>query len=225
MAMEKIDCSVVVLAKKSDSDKTQACLDTVQWAKEIIVVDEAQRRNQACAAANQSWVLSLDAGERVTPDLAEEIKQTIALNPKADAFSIARRHCIGRHQARHGGMSLVSEPKLFRKSYARAKSPGLSALKYELRYEVCRDFSEAIAVLDRETDLAAEEWFRNNRKIGIFSAIRKAVSSFFKMYVIRKGYQDGVVGLFLAVNSGMEPYLTYLKCAELKNGASRVPNA
>ena len=97
-------------------------------------------------------------------------------------------------------------------------------LKHDLIHYTYRDFSDAVAKLDRQTDLEARKWFREQRKIGLFTTLRKTIDRFLRAYLKKKGYKDGVIGLFLAVNSGMYQFLTYLKVRELQNGQAQIPS-
>ena len=80
---------------------------------------------------------------------------------------------------------------------------------------VDKDFTVLIAELDQQTDLEARRWFQENQKVGVFSILIKMVSCFWTSYVSKRGHKDGVRGLFLAVNSGIHPFLSYAKYWEM----------
>lgn len=131
--------SVVVLTK-NESRRITACLDSVKWANEIIIVDdestddtlelarkytdkifvkrmdiEGRHRNWAYSLAKNLWVLSLDADEVVTPQLKQEIIEVLASSPKENGFTIPRRNFIGDYWVRYGGWYPSPQLKLFRK--------------------------------------------------------------------------------------------------------------
>lgn len=135
----KIEISVVVLTKNEEK-RIAACLDSVNWADEIIVVDdqstdktleivkkytnkilirkmdiEGKHRNWAYAQAKNLWVLSLDADELATPELKLEIEKVLKGNPKENGFTIPRRNYIGKYWVKHGGWYPSPQLKLFRK--------------------------------------------------------------------------------------------------------------
>jgi len=124
---EKVSLSVVILAK-NESTRIQACIESVKWATEVLVIDdestdttvkiakdcgarvltrktdvEGRQRNWAYAQAKHSWVLSLDADERVTPELAEEIITLLTNSTPNQLYSIPRKNYIGNRWIRYGG--------------------------------------------------------------------------------------------------------------------------
>src|SRR3989338_6940893 len=248
---EKAPVSVVVITK-NESSRVSDCLKSVDWAKEIIVLDdfstdntaevakrftdkvyqramdiEGKHRNYAYGLASYEWVLSLDADERVTPALRDEIMHLLAGHPSCNGYTIPRKNFMGDVWVRYGGMYPSAQLRLFRKGEFRydeqaevhpqayMKGPR-GALKNDILHYTYRDFTDAIAKLDRQTDLEAKKWFREKRKVGVFSIIRKTIDRFWRSYFSKKGYKDGVIGLFLAVNSGMYQFLSFAKYWELK---------
>ena len=130
----------VVLATLNEAFNLEACLKSVQWADEIIVVDDGStdgtpeiakrftdkvvvrpsggkfhaNQNFAMQMSTCEWILSLDADEVVPADLAKEIRQVIQSTPYT-AFRVGRRnHFLGRW-IRHGGWYPDRVIRLFRK--------------------------------------------------------------------------------------------------------------
>jgi glycosyltransferase involved in cell wall biosynthesis len=136
---EKVGLSVVVLTK-NDAVRIDRTLASIQWADEIVVVDdesidqtrelakkytdkvftkkmevEGTHRNWAYAQARNAWVLSLDSDEVVTPELKEEIGDCLKHNPKENGFTIPRRNYIGDYWVRYAGWYPSPQLRLFRK--------------------------------------------------------------------------------------------------------------
>jgi glycosyltransferase involved in cell wall biosynthesis len=135
--------SVIVIAK-DEGRHIQACLESVAFADEWIVVDSGssddtvakaeafgaqvirtldwpgfgQQKNRALAAAQGQWVLSLDADERVTPALAQAIQAAVAA-PQADAYSFPRLSSMCGVWIRHGDWFPDHVLRLFRRGQAR----------------------------------------------------------------------------------------------------------
>jgi len=136
--------SAVVIAY-NDEPNIRACLESVTWADELIVVDShstdatatisreftdkvyqhefqgfGKLRNEAVAHASYEWVLSLDTDERVTPALRDEIRTVLARGPEADAYFVPRQNFFLGRWIRHGGWYPdYRQPQLFRKSRLR----------------------------------------------------------------------------------------------------------
>ena len=132
--------SIVVLTKNEERN-IKDCLESVSgWADEIIVLDdesadktveiaakygakiiarkmdiEGRQRNFGYAQAKNQWVLSLDADERGTPELREEIAAAISKETTYNGFTIPRRNYIGDYWVRYGGWYPSPQLKLFRK--------------------------------------------------------------------------------------------------------------
>ena len=248
---EKIPVSAVIITK-NESSRIRECLESVAWAGEIIVVDdcstdetvgiareftdkvfqkkmdvEGKHRNYAYGLASNEWVLSLDADERITPELRDEIIELLKNNPDCNGYTIPRRNFMGRTWVRHGGMYPAAQLKLFRRGRFRYDEAAevhpqafmeypRGVLKNDLLHYTYRDFTDAIAKLDRQTDLEAMKWFREKRKVGIFATLRKMIDRFWRAYFSKQGYKDGVIGLFLAVNAGMYQFLSFAKYWEMK---------
>ena len=83
------------------------------------------------------------------------------------------------------------------------------------------DFTQSVAELDRESDLAARKAFQEGQRNTAVGAARLMVSAFWKTYQIENARAKGVPGLFRAVNAGMFYFLTYAKHWELERNRKR----
>jgi glycosyltransferase involved in cell wall biosynthesis len=138
--------SVYVIAY-NDEPNMRACLESVSWADELIVVDShstdatekisreftdkvfqhdfhgfGRLRNEAVAHAAHDWVFSLDTDERATPELRDEIRRLLASEPEpeAEAYFVPRRnYFLGRWIRHCGWYPDYRQPQLFRKSHMR----------------------------------------------------------------------------------------------------------
>jgi glycosyltransferase involved in cell wall biosynthesis len=122
----------------------RACLESVAWADEIVVVDAesqdktvqiareftdqvvvrpwpgfAPQKNFALDLARGDWILSLDADEEVSAELREEVAQTIADPTAADGYAMPRRNIFWGRWVRHGGLYPDWQVRLFRRGRAR----------------------------------------------------------------------------------------------------------
>lgn len=252
---KKLPLSVVIITK-NEASRLEDCLKSVDsWAAEIIVLDdhstdetvriakrftdkvyertmdiEGKHRNYAYSLASNEWVLSLDADERVTPELRDEIYALFEKGADCNGYAIPRKNFLGTYWARYGGMYPSAQLRLFRKDKFKYDelaevhpqaymSDPRGNLKGDILHYTYRDFTDAVAKLDRQTDLEAKKWFREKRKVGAFGTVRKMIDRFSRQYFKKQGHKDGVIGLFLAVNAAMYQFLSFAKYWELKNNA------
>jgi len=134
----------VTVITKNEANFIRACLDSVRWADEIIVVDSGStdgtveicreytdkimltdwpgfgpQKNRALAMATSEWVLSLDADEQVSPELKQEILSAMSFPEDHAAFDLPRRSSYCGRRMRHGGWWPDYVTRLFRRGSAR----------------------------------------------------------------------------------------------------------
>ena len=244
----------MVILAKNEASRIEECLRSVDWADEALIIDdesadrtveiaqrmgarvlkrrmdiEGRHRNWAYAQAKHEWVLSLDADERVTPELAQEIHELLGNNPSCDIYSIPRRNYIGAQWILHGGWYPSPQVKLFKKEafeweettvHPRALSKSNKPwgdLKKDLLHYSYRDLADFVAKLNRQTTLEAQKWVLDGRKMSFGKALWRSVDRFFRTFWFKKGRQDGFLGFFVAVCAGMYQFLSYAKYWHLKN--------
>lgn len=248
--MSKTPISIVILTHNSEA-KLEDALKSVAWADDIVVVDDAStdrtveiakrytgrifhrkwdlegvQRNYAYDQARHEYILSLDSDERVTPELAEELKELIAKGPEFNGYDIPHRNYLGSYWIQHGGWYPNAKTKLFKKSEFRYKEeefhpaslmPGKRGrLKGELVHLALDSFANMIGKLNFQTNFEARKWFREKRNIKLPRLFWKMFHRFFKAYILQKGYQDGFVGLMLAINGSLYQLFSYAKYWELQ---------
>lgn len=238
-----------VVSIRNEERQLAACLETLRFADEIVVVldrctdrsreiagsftdrlvdgaweKEGERRNAAIAAARGDWVLETDADERVTPELAAEIRRVIETTP-FDWHEIPVDNYIGERLVRHGwGASYgkAAYPGLFRRGVKtwgpQRVHPALTwrgrkgpMLANRVRHYVDRDISDMIRRLDSYSSARAKD-LREVGNVGSFpSNLRRFFTRFFKCYVMRRGYREGGYGVLIALFAGLYPLLSHLK--------------
>jgi glycosyltransferase involved in cell wall biosynthesis len=245
----KVSLSVVVLTKNEEG-RIADCLESVKWADEIIVVDdestdqtvnivkrytqrvltrkmdlEGRHRNWAYAQAKNTWVLSLDADERVTPELRDEIKLVLENNPIENGFTIPRRNYIGDYWVRYGGWYPSPQLKLFRKDKFRYEEVSVHPrafmdepcghLKCDLIHYSYRNLEDFLAKLNKQTTWEAQKWLSQKKPMRLGRFLWRAYDRFMRSYFGKKGYRDGFMGFAIAYYAGLYQFVSYLKYREL----------
>jgi glycosyltransferase involved in cell wall biosynthesis len=135
----------VVLITRNEAPRIRACLDSIRWAEEIVVVDQRSRdetaaicraygarvierdmaagfgeqKNFAIAQATRPWVLSLDADEEVTPALRRAIEAAVADPGPCVGFRMPRLTSYLGRFIRHCGWYPSPVLRLFRRDRGR----------------------------------------------------------------------------------------------------------
>lgn len=189
---------------------------------------EGDRRNTGIDACGGDWIVEVDADERLPPELAQEIRATIA-TAAPGYFLIPFDNYVGARLVRYGwgaSWGVSAAPRLFSKGAKRWGQqrihPSLEltgekrSLRTPMAHLVDDDISDMIRRLDRYTTARAKD-LRESGKIGTLGDnIRRFFSRFFKCYVSRKGYREGGWGFLIALFAGLFPLIAHLK-ARLEN--------
>ena len=246
-----VSVSVVILTK-NESGRIRECLESVRWADEVIVIDdestddtiqvaeslgarvlrrkmdiEGRHRNWAHSQTTHEWVLSLDADERVTPELAEEITALLQDGaPPYAVYAIPRRNYLGNRWLRHGGWYPSAQLKLFKKSVFRWEETTVhprafancdcGTLRHDLLHFSYRDEQDFVKKLDRQTTLEAQKWAADGRRVTLGKAFWRTIDRFIRSYVLKLGFRDGRAGLFTAWMAGRYQWVSYVKYVQLK---------
>ncbi len=213
---------VVVLDRCDDGSRDIAARYTdrlIEGAWEI----EGPRRNAGIAACAGDWLFEVDADERVSPALAEEIRGAIS-GAAPGYFLLPYDNYIGDRLVRYGwgaSWGVAATARLFSRG---AKSWGdqrihpkvtLSGarrwLTTPMEHYVDDDISDMIRRLDRYSTMRARDLRDSGDIGGLPNNIRRLFSRFFKCYVLRRGYREGGYGFLIALFAGLYPLLSYLK--------------
>jgi glycosyltransferase involved in cell wall biosynthesis len=240
--------SALVVAHNEEHQLSE-CLQCLGFADEIVVVldrcrdgsreiarrytddlvegaweREGPRRHAGIEACCGEWILEVDADERVTAELAAEIRHVVDTS-RAAWHLIPVDNYIGGRLVRWGwGASFgrSAHAALFRKGTkhwgdGRVHPPvSLSGRQGEtlsapLLHYVDRDISEMLQRLDRYTSARARD-LRDSGDIGSYGRnLRRIPSRFWKCYVGRRGYREGPYGFLIALCAALYPILSYLK--------------
>jgi glycosyltransferase involved in cell wall biosynthesis len=192
---------------------------------------EAARRSAAIDACIGDWIFETDADERVSPALAAEIRSVIEHSPAAWHL-VPIDNYIGDRLVRWGwgaffgrsahaglyrrGVKSWRDDRVLHATVSLTEPQGPD-LRERLTHFVDRNISDMLIRLDRYTSLRAQD-LRASGDIGSFARnLRRIVSRFWKCFVGRRGYREGLWGFLIALCAALYPMLSYLK-ARLEPG-------
>ena len=236
----------VIVITKNEAHNIQACLQSVLFADQIVVLDACSsdgtedlakqlgaevtqssdwpgfgvQKNRALALARCDWVLSIDADERLTPELQLEIKSALA-NPQFGVYSFPRLSSYCGQYMRHSGWYPDRITRLFKRDVARFSSDlvheklmtsqPVGRLDAHVLHESFTNFEAVLDKANRYSTAGAQTLFQRGKKSSPGKAIGHGLWAFFRTYVLRLGFLDGRMGLLLAISNAEGTYYRYLK--------------
>jgi glycosyltransferase involved in cell wall biosynthesis len=238
--------SVTVITRNEAAD-IGAALESVAWADEIVVVDSGStddtatiarrftnrvvvrewpgygaQKNIAATLATHDWILSLDADERITPALAEEIRAVLTTEPAHAAYRMPRVTWHLGRWIRTTDWYPDPQLRLYNRTKARWISPlvhesvavdgAVGTLRHELQHYAYRDVADHLETIDRYTTLAARQMRAQGQSAGMIQMVGHPPLAFLRNYIAKGGFRDGVAGFVI---SSMNAYYVFLKFAKL----------
>jgi (heptosyl)LPS beta-1,4-glucosyltransferase len=227
-----------VVVTLNEGERIRACLESVAWADELIVVDAeshdktaamareltdhvfvrpwpgfAAQKNFGLDQAHGDWILALDADERVSAPLREEIRAIVERGGPHAGYAVPRRNVFWGQWIRHGGLYPDWQVRLFARGRGRfaersvhesvSIDGSVGRLRGHLEHRSYRDVADFLERADRYSTLAAEEWLAADRPCRpLVDLAVRPVGRFLGMYVARAGFLDGWRGFLLAVLYG-----------------------
>ncbi len=191
---------------------------------------EGKHRNWGYAQAANRWVLSLDADEMVTLELKAEIQKVIASDDFV-AYDIPLRNYISNYWVRYGGWYPASKVRLFQKDkfkYEEAKvhprafiDGPCGHLKSDIIHKGYPDLEHFLNSVNRQSTLEAQKWIQTGRKMTLLWASWRAIDRFFRRYLRKKAYKDGMYGFVIAFFDTLYQILSYVKFREMQNNLKK----
>ena len=197
----------------------------------------ARQKNFAAAQAKFPWVLSIDADEVVTPELAAELRQLKETGPgDAAAFRMPRLACYQGRWIRHSGWYPDSKLRLYDRRrgrwvgdyvHERVEVDGpVRDLRGDLQHFTCDSLAEHFRTTDRYTTLAAQEAYDQGGRWILPRAITWMLAGppwkFLETYFLRQGFRDGFPGTVIAAMAGYYVFQKYAKLGRLQS-KSQIP--
>ena len=239
----------VIIHTLNEIEQIEECLRTVEWADEVYLVDSlstdgmvarvrekfprvrieereylgaASTKNYAIDRAAHDWIFVIDADERVTPELRDEILRTLEGPLEVWAYSVGRRNFMLGKEVRFSGLQRDRVTRLFHREHARYPNKRVHAdllvdgatvdLRHKMLHFYIRTFDHMIAKMTRYANWSAAQMFIDGKTTNLWGIFIHPFTKFVRDYVFNLGFLDGARGL---ISVGMHVYYTFWKYAKL----------
>ena len=238
--------ALVVMAK-NEATNIEACLDSAAGVDEIVVVDDesedgtaelardkgarvfsrklddfSSQLNYAASVVESDWFFILDADERFTPGLIDQIRAHMAQGPVAVGTAKRRNYAFGRRH-RFGPLKPDKVPRLFPKGSVRWSGLVHSRLHFDLPekplgdliHYTYKNWDHYFRKLDRYADLWAQSAAQKGKTAGMFEIWARLSWNLFKMLILNLGIAGGPMCWALCYFNGDYTLKKYMKLMEL----------
>jgi glycosyltransferase involved in cell wall biosynthesis len=246
--------SAIIIAK-NEFDKIRECLESVQWADEIVVLDSGStdgtvdicraytdkvfetdwpgmgpQRSRALEKATGDWVLSIDADERISPELRQEIEQAMT-SGQYQAYNIPRSSYYCGQRICHSGWWPDYTPRLFRRDVGQFSNDlahdGLKThvqegyLQNPIIHYSFDNFEHVVNKINWFSTEGAKTLLESGKSSSLLKAVGRGFWTFIRTYIFRAGFLDGRHGFMLAVSNAETTYYKYVKLIFLQEARSQ----
>ncbi|MBN1461153.1 MAG: glycosyltransferase family 2 protein [Armatimonadetes bacterium] len=191
------------------------------------------QKNWALPQAKHDWVLLVDADEWVTPELADEVRRTIADAGRHDGYEIKRRNFFLGREIKHSGWQRDWVLRLVRRDRAQYADRHIhevmevqgetGRLRACLLHHSYRTMDDYWRKLRRYADWNAREARRNGRTVSAPYLILHPPLRFLRAYLLQGGFLDGTHGAIVSLLTAVYAAAKDIKVWELQQGAREAP--
>jgi (heptosyl)LPS beta-1,4-glucosyltransferase len=241
----------VTVITKNEAEALADALRSVSWAAELIVIDAESsddtvniarqftdrvyvrpwngyidQKNHAAGLSSHDWIFSLDADERATPELGEEIRSLLRTDPPSNGYRMPRVSFYFGRWMRTTDMYPDYQLRLYDRRRARwdglyvhesVKVDGpVGYLKSELQHHPYRDLSEHLVRMDRYTTLAARQMYEGGQRASAMDLLFHPPAAFLRNYLLKGGFRDGKAGLVISIVNSYYVFLKFAKVWEIQ---------
>jgi glycosyltransferase involved in cell wall biosynthesis len=248
--VSKVSSITALILTYNEEKNIRECLESVEWVNEIIVVDSysedmtvkiagdytsqiyqrrfddfSAQRNFGLDKATSEWILVVDADERVTPELKEEIDRHLRSNRgEYTGYRIPRKNYFLGKWIKYCGWYPDYVIRLFKKADNRYSGLVHEAIQIKGRvsklenafiHYTYRDLEHYLNKINQYTTLDARGKFQAGKKKSLAYILLRPLLEFIKKYIFKRGFLLGKQGLFLALISAFYQFQKYVKLWEL----------
>ena len=254
-----MEISAVVITYNEEKNLEAALASLRGIASEIVVVDSfstdatfriakkhtprvvqrkwtnyADQKNYANGLAAGPWILSLDADERLSAGLREELLALKASfkEPDCAGFSMPRRVFYLGRWIKHSGWYPDRRVRLFRKDAARWEGDyvheslivagRIERLKGDVHHFSYRDIADHLDRINKFSSLGAQKLYARKKKCRAVHLLCLPPARFIKSYLLKRGFLDGFPGLVISVLNGYAVFARYAKLREIWKKGERI---
>ena len=235
----------IIIVARNEAINIAECVRSARFADEVIVLDSGStdgtpelagtegahvvqtdwpgygpQNNRGIDLAAGDWFFSLDADERISPELAAEIRKAIE-RCDVNGFRVPRTSMYCGRFMQHGGWTPDYTRRLARRGKGRFTEHFLHAnlqiegptgsLRQPIIHYSYRSMEAVLEKMNRYSSASARDLTGAGRKGSLGRAIGHGLWAFFRTYVLRLGFLDGRFGFMLAVSNAEGTYYRYVK--------------
>lgn len=195
----------------ADSGSSDATLEIVRQFEAIRIIERDYRtsgdfKNWAIPQASNEWVLIVDADERITKELADEVMLCLSRGPENDGYWIYRNNHFLGHPLKYGDARTDRVLRLFHRDRGRYYGPSdhgeveidsgrVGKLESKMLHFSCWGYDQLFDKNDRYTKLQAQQWSEQGKDATYFKLLIGPMWRFFREYILQGSILDGKVGL------------------------------
>jgi glycosyltransferase involved in cell wall biosynthesis len=216
---------IIIVDRYSDDDTVKLARKYTDRVFQRKWTNFSDQKNFANAKAKFPWILSLDADERLSPKLREEITSLKGGEPDCSGFSMPRQVFYLSRWIRHTVWYPDRKIRIFRKDKARWEGEyvhedlvidghveKLSGPLYHFTY---RNIADHLRRINTFSDLGAQKLYAKNKKCHWYNLAFLPFFRFVKSYFLKAGFLDGFAGFVISLLDGYTGFVIYAKLKEI----------
>jgi glycosyltransferase involved in cell wall biosynthesis len=221
----------IIVVDSLSTDATQSICKSygVQWVEQSFL-GHVEQKNLAATLAKFSYVLSIDADERVSDVLRQSILREKEKGFGATSYTMNRFNNYCGQWIRYGKWYPEHKLRLWKNGCGKWHgdnphdkfdvSPPVKALllKGDLLHFSFRTISDHVSQMNKFSTIAAESLFKKGKKRSLFKPFLSSFWAFFNGYFLHLGFLEGIYGYVIARNDAMYAFFKYTKLNELHKG-------
>jgi len=224
-------CEEIIVLDSFSTDKTKEIATSFSKVKfyQHEFDGHVEQKNRALTLCKYEWVISLDADERISPKLKNEILELKKHPEKMNQYNGFKISRLTYHLGRfiyHSGWYPQRRYRLFKKDFAfwegenphdyiKIKGKG-GTLKGDIIHYSFKDLSHQIDTINKFSSIVAFNRYNRNKRFSILKCLYKPIVKFLEIYVFKLGFLDGFAGFTIAVASSFSTFLKNAKMYELQ---------